>query len=123
MIPKADSTLIKLKQIQATHAVKNDSISKQFTELNSALHTLNQHNSYDLYVRAGTVLITLISILVAFQLFYLNRKKDFNIKKAEIAGEIYSRFFDFRKLMLLVFQKELEDSAHTKITFDAPPTE
>jgi hypothetical protein len=102
-----------------TQTVTTNDISSQYEQLATALETLNQHNSYDIYVRAGTVIIAFISVIVAFRLFYLNKNKDFRVKKAEIAGDIYSRYFDFRKAFLAVLKAELEDTAHSKLSFDS----
>lgn len=86
-------------------------IDVQHAALADALETLNQHNSYDLYVRAGTVLITALSILIAFRLFYLNKKKEFHIKKSEIVGEIYARIHEFKRLKIIVMEHGMRNKA------------
>jgi hypothetical protein len=83
------------------------SVQNQYHQLHTALETLNRHNGYDIYVRAGTVLIAAITAAIALRLFYLNKKKDFHIKKAEIAGDIYSLIFEFKRLKLVIWKNEI----------------
>lgn len=73
----------------------------QYKSLQQSLETLNSHNSWDIWVRGTTVVIALVSAVIAIILFYMNRNKDFKIKKAEIAGEIYGSIFEFKRRKIL----------------------
>lgn len=88
-------------------------IDAQYHTLQNSLQTLNSHNSWDIWVRASTVMIALISAIIAIRLFYMNRNKDFHIKKAELAGEIYGSIFEFKRLKLVLFKAELMSFVHT----------
>lgn len=90
---------------------KINRIDSQYDTLSFALETLNSHNSYDLYVRVGTVIVTALSILIAFGLFYLNKKKEFHIKKSEIVGEIYARIHEFKRLKIFIMENEMRQKA------------
>lgn len=108
LISSLDTIYNSFRDIE-TQIVKLKSENAQIAE---SLETLNRHNSIDLYVRAGTVLIAAISVLVAFRLFYLNRNKEFRIKRSEIAGEIYSCFFDYKRLRLQIAEKQMLQSTY-----------
>lgn len=90
---------------------KISKVDEQYATLSSALQTFNRHNSYDLYVRAGTVIVAVLSVLIAFILFYLNRKKEFHIKKSELVGEIYARIHEFKRLKIFIVEHGMRQKA------------
>ena len=104
----------KVAAVDSLHA-KVTGMNVQFQSLQTGLETLNRHNSWDVWVRAATVLIALASALIAIWLFRKNREKDFHIKKAEIAGDIYSGIFEFKRLKLLIWRNEIMNDIYITV--------
>lgn len=92
-----------------------DTITKHIININDELirvkfdiHTLDDNSDYDLIFKIATVIMTAISVIFAINLFFWNRKKEFYIKKAELAGNIYTNIFNFKKIRNDVMKREID---------------
>lgn len=95
-------------------------LNHQLIQVSSEIKSLNDSSKIDLIFKILTALITLGSVLIALSLFFLNQKKEFHIKKAELAGFIYMNIFEFKRLRNNSTKYRIQFNAfrHAKKKFD-----
>jgi hypothetical protein len=74
-----------------------NTINKQLTELSAKVDAIDDKIIHDNWFK---IISIVAPILVGILVFYLTRKKEILFKKAEVAGEIFMRIYELKKLKL-----------------------
>jgi hypothetical protein len=88
-----------------------DSINKHIININSQLDNIEDKIILD---NSFKIIVILVPIIVGLLVFFLTKNKEILFKKAEIAGEIFMRLYNLKKLRL-----EYEYHYLNKCAFDA----
>lgn len=74
-----------------------DSINKHVININSRLDNIEDKIILDSWFK---IILILVPIIVGILVFYLTKNKEILFKKAEVAGEIFMRLYNLKKLRL-----------------------